>query len=175
MSCTSQSNPASDPSPVNGPLATAAEVAAIATVPDAISSHPRLCSSVVGVGPSILSALCLSDPTGVNPFEPPACPLSVSTSERTHQINDAISVRCLACNVRCLLAVRPSAAACRPPLCRRSMEPPFGEEGGAPYYDALAAHQTRYTLSVIQYSSGAHDFVHPQQVLSAPTVYFLVL
>ncbi|KAL5995404.1 hypothetical protein ACLOJK_025463 [Asimina triloba] len=90
------------------------------------------------------SALCQPDPTNVYPFDRslvPACPLSDSTSERTHQINDARSISCLACNVRCLSSVHPSVdAALHPPLRRRPVEPPFGEEGGAPYYSAPAAH-----------------------------------
>ncbi|KAL5999862.1 hypothetical protein ACLOJK_034539 [Asimina triloba] len=69
-----------------------------------------------------------------------------------------------------LLPVRrcpPSAARCRPsPLpvdvcpppvvaSNRRCRPQLPPIGGAPYYSAPAAYQTRYTLSIIRYSSGA--------------------
>ncbi|KAL6006709.1 hypothetical protein ACLOJK_032202 [Asimina triloba] len=54
----------------NGPPAAAAEVVAIATIPDAISSGHRLCSSVVGVSPS----------TPVHPL--PDCPPRSSLDSR---------------------------------------------------------------------------------------------
>ncbi|KAL5981135.1 hypothetical protein ACLOJK_029055 [Asimina triloba] len=78
-------------------------------------------------------------------------------------VNDARSVRCLAYNVHCLPAYRPSIGS-RPltlptarhlPLRCRPVESSLGEEGGTPYYGASAAHQTRYTLNIIRYSSGA--------------------
>ncbi|KAL5995699.1 hypothetical protein ACLOJK_025767 [Asimina triloba] len=71
-------------------------------------------------------------------------------------------VRYLACNVRCLSTVRRSAAVtCRQPpppsvavRCRPQSSSGgaflLREEGGAPYYGAPAANQTRYTLSIIR-------------------------
>ncbi|KAL5999845.1 hypothetical protein ACLOJK_034522 [Asimina triloba] len=56
---------------------------------------------------------------------------------------------------RCPTARRPSAAARtrRPSLHCRPMDSPFGEEGGAPYYGAPAAHALWHTLNVIRYSN----------------------
>ncbi|KAL5990326.1 hypothetical protein ACLOJK_011224 [Asimina triloba] len=75
----------------NGPPATTAEAAAIATVPDAISSHPRLCSSIIGVGPS----------TPVRPLRPSQT-LAALASLPT-------SYRHPASRGRCPQAIRPAA------------------------------------------------------------------
>ncbi|KAL5979851.1 hypothetical protein ACLOJK_038963 [Asimina triloba] len=72
-----------------------------------------------------------------------------------------LTVRSSAANAarRSLSATRPppvDAARCLPTSSAldavRWRLPPFGEEGGAPYYGAPAAYQTRYTLSIIRQS-----------------------
>ncbi|KAL6012110.1 hypothetical protein ACLOJK_002586 [Asimina triloba] len=65
----------------NGPPAATAEAVTIATVPDAISSRPRLCSSVIGSGPST-PALPTPDPSFITCL-PPA-----NSTQRpvTHQV-----------------------------------------------------------------------------------------
>ncbi|KAL5983999.1 hypothetical protein ACLOJK_018101 [Asimina triloba] len=62
---------------INGPPATAAEAIIIATVPDTISSRPRLCSRVVGVGPS--TPVC---PLRPSPTQTLAAPASLPASHR---------------------------------------------------------------------------------------------
>ncbi|KAL5977431.1 hypothetical protein ACLOJK_021777 [Asimina triloba] len=72
-----------------------AEAAVIATVPDAISSCPRLCSSVVGVGPS-------------NPARPPDLPqLATPASSPTSQNLNPAAVLVRQRQVRS--SVRPSS------------------------------------------------------------------
>ncbi|KAL6013233.1 hypothetical protein ACLOJK_003725 [Asimina triloba] len=128
--------------------------------PPAPSRSRSAATIIVGVTPSVNSNNSPSDSEiGYSPAIP-----------KTHQQRQPLAVRPLArrtsAAARCPLPIDarpPPSAASRVRPHRRPVElPPFGEEGGAPYYGAPAAHRNFSAPSgILRHSSATSSVVDP--------------